>query len=225
MTSEKKKERLIDETVEQFQKPIKDFARVRDANSILCIILISAVIIHMILGIFSFLEIEMIRFNQVLLFCIIWTVALGLYIIAFIVAKIVIYFTIGKGSEYDPPLTQYDRRIVHNMQEQCMLNFTAMWPSVIIIVIRWTYYGQVGANDSFSSLVGFLYGLMALSCFAMHLVSILVITNSILSYYYRYIPTDDRKKTLSMYKENVNFYISREIDPVTGNETANILYR
>ena len=223
--SEKEKERIIDETVDQFQKPIKDFAKVRNANSILCLILICAVIIHMILGVFSFLEIEMIRFNQVLLFCIIWTVALGVYMIAFIVAKIVIYFTIGKGSEYDPPLSQYDRRIVHNIQEQWMINYISMWPSVIIIIIRWTYYGQVGTNDSFSALVGFLYGIMALSCFAMHIVAILVITNSILSYYYRYISTDYRKKTLSMYKEDVNFFISKDVDQTTNKETVNILYR
>lgn len=225
MSDDEDKERIIDETVEIFQKPIKDFAKVRNANSILCIILIYAVIVHMILGVFSFLEIEMLRFNQVLLFCIIWTAALSVYLIMFIAAKITIYYTIGPGSDYDQPLSQYDRKIVHNIQEQHMLNYIAVWPSIIIIIIRWTYYGQVGTNDSFSSLVGFLYGLMALSSFAMHLVSILIITYSILSYYYRYIPLEERKKTAQPYKEDNNFYLERNTDEVTGKEIVNILYR
>lgn len=222
MYTEEQKEKLLDKAVEEFQRPNKDFAKVRDANAILVIILMYAAAIHVILGAFSYIEITIFRFNEVLTFCIIWTIALMVYMVPFAIAKIVIYYSIGEGSNYNPPLKQYDRKIIRNKQDQFTINWILWWPSIIIIIVRWTYYGRIGNDDSFSSIFGLFYGIMALTCLAMHFISILHIVRTLLSYYYRYIYVEQRKQTQYPYKEQAPFGIVRDGG---AEEKYNILYK
>jgi hypothetical protein len=220
MYDDDEKEEILDNAVEQFEKPNRDFAKVRDANATLAIILIIAALVHVVLGAFAYSEITITRYNQVLTFAIVWTAALSVcYLIPFYIARIYFALTIEKQF----PL--YDRKIIRNMQDQATINYVLPFASIIIIIVRWSFYGKVGTDDSFSTIQGFFYGMSARTVYAAHLISVLIIVRTVLSYYYRNIHITERKQTQSKIKESAYFGMTREEIENENRQSYELLYK
>lgn len=166
----------------------KDMARIRNIKAIYCLILFWAFIVLTVIAVFSYVEIQVYRFEECYLFAILYTACLGIYIVLYYSFSIVIYIFM---KPYWKKI--YDRTLVRNIQSQLTLNLSLPVLSAVIIIIRWISYSKLGNFVPFGTPQGYLYGCMSYGCFILALCGLLVIVTNTASFYNVFIPPSKRQ--------------------------------
>lgn len=165
--------------VEHLQK----FARRRNIKALFCLVLAYMFIVMVVVSVFSYVEIQVYRFNEPLLFDVLYTVLLIVFLVLFYGLHAVVYFV----AKEDYPFI-YDKTLIRNIQAQYTINWCLPALSFFIIFIRWTYYAQIGNSDNFHTVPGFFYGNMSFLCFILGVLGILIIVVNSASFYYVFVP-------------------------------------
>lgn len=221
--SSKLRNQKISHITEKFIIPQKDFARMRNAKAVMSISLILNAFFNIIIAIFSYVEIAEIRFHQVLVFAVIYTVILVIYLVIYYTARLyskIIFDQINKKKR-TKKLKLYDDSLIYNIQDQYTLDYFLPWPSIMIIIMRWTFYGKLGTIDDFNTLEGIYYGAISIISFTMALISILLVISCTISYYVQNLSYSKPKNTFEKIRPNEFF----DFNDDDNEENFNIQYK
>jgi len=184
MSSVEREKALEAITVDVF----KDFAKLRNIKAIFCLILFWQFLILVVIAVFSYIEIQVYRFNSSLLFAILYTVCLAIYLILYFGFHTILYFFHKNFYK-----RMYDKTLVRNIQSQAALNYSLPSISIFIIVIRWVSFDKLGDQDAFGTPQGFLYGCMSFGCFLVAVCGLITIVTNAASFYNKFIPPSKRQ--------------------------------
>lgn len=183
--------KLIRKDVLRSQRPIKENAMVRNIRFILSAALFWNFIVNVFLvGLFSYLEIAIVRYNKSTLFAILETTCLSVYLAVFYGVKLYIFFYLDKKQKEKI----YEHKLVENIADQTTLDYCLPIPTIIIFVLIWTYQIKIGDVDNgFNTVVGIFYTMLCIVRFSMAMLSVFVIITCSFSYYRPYIPPSKTK--------------------------------
>src|SRR4029079_11852522 len=105
--------------LQSFLMPVIRFTTARNLRECLMAIIGWVFIYNLFLAVFAFVEIQFKRFNEALLFAIIWSVCVTIYLLAYIVLKLVIRF------HFDLEIRKmiYNDYLVDNIRDQFILDY------------------------------------------------------------------------------------------------------
>jgi len=183
--------KLIRNDVLKSQRPIKETAMVRNIRFVLSAALFWNFIVNLFLvGLFSYLEIAIVRYNKSTLFAILETICLSIYIVVFYGVKLYVFLSLDKRQKEKI----YDHRLIENIKDQATIDYCLPIPTIIILVLIWTYQIKIGGVDNgFNTIVGIFYTMLCIVRFAMAILSVFVIVTCSFSYYRPYIPPSKTK--------------------------------
>lgn len=183
--------KLIRKDVLIAQIPIKEKAMIRNINFWLSICLFWSLIVNIfVVGLFSYLEIAIERYNKTTLFNVLFTVFLGVYLVGFYGLKLFIYLSLTKRQQE----MIYEHRLVENIKDQQTIDYFLPIPTIIIFFTRWTYQVKLGdQSNEFNTFAGICYTFVSLVTFAMAMLSAFIIITCCFSYYRPYIPPSKTK--------------------------------
>lgn len=183
--------KLIRKDVLSSQKPFKEKAMVRNIRFWLSVALFLNFIVNLFLvGLFSYLEVAIERYNKTSLFNILYTVFLAVYLLLFYGLKMYIFLALDKEQKEKI----YERRIVENIQDQATIDYCLPIPTIVIFFVRWTYQIKIGTGDNeFNTFAGIPYTFVNVVTVFMSLISIFIVVTCSFSYYRPYIPPSKTK--------------------------------
>lgn len=193
---------------------LETFAIRRNIKAIFIIILIYEFIVLVVVAVFSYVEIQVYRFNEPLLFAVLYSVTLAIFLILYLGFHVFVYLVQKDNYPYI-----YDRILVRNIQAQLSMCFGLPTVSLFIILVRWLYYAKVGTTVDFHTLDGFLYGNMSFISFIIAVCGIMLIVTNAGSYYNVFvIPASNQVFEKEKYKPNEYFEFHELVDDDTGRE-------
>lgn len=183
--------KLIRKDVLSSQKPFKEKAMVRNIRFWLSVALFLNFTVNLFLvGLFSYLEVAIERYNKTSLFNILYTVFLAVYLLLFYGLKMYIFLALDKEQKEKI----YERRIVENIQDQATIDYCLPIPAIVIFFVRWTYQIKIGTGDNeFNTFAGIPYTFVNVVTVFMSLISIFIVVTCSFSYYRPYIPPSKTK--------------------------------
>lgn len=183
--------KLIRKDVLSSQKPFKEKAMVRNIRFWLSVALFFNFTVNLFLvGLFSYLEVAIERYNKTSLFNILYTVFLAVYLLLFYGLKVYIFLALDKEQKEKI----YEHRIVENIQDQTTIDYCLPIPTIIIFFVRWTYQIKLGTGDNeFNTFDGIPYTFVNVVTVFMSLISIFIVVTCSFSYYRPYIPPSKTK--------------------------------
>jgi len=183
--------KLIRKDVLSSQKPFKEKAMVRNIRFWLSVALFLNFTVNLFLvGLFSYLEVAIERYNKTSLFNILYTVFLAVYLLLFYGLKMYIFLALDKEQKEKI----YERRIVENIQDQATIDYCLPIPTIVIFFVRWTYQIKIGTGDNeFNTFAGIPYTFVNVVTVFMSLISIFIVVTCSFSYYRPYIPPSKTK--------------------------------
>ena len=196
---------------------LKKFARRRNIRAIFCLILFYEFFILVVIAVFSYVEIQVYRFNEALLFAVLWSTILTVFMLLFLGFHLIVYFL----AKEDYPFI-YDHRLVRNIQAQLTMNWGLPMLSLFIIMIRWLYYTKTGSVVDFHTVDGFLYGNMSFLCFIIAVCGILIVVGNAASFNCVFV-TPAEKQVFEKEKFLPNPYFEfQELETDTGQKFYSI---
>ncbi len=172
LEDEKSKTERLEDALETFKMPVVKFATARNLRGCLMVILGFVFLYTAFLAVFAFIEIQFKRFDESLLFAIIWTVCVTLYLVSYGTLKLVIRF------HYDKEIRQmiYNEYLVENIRDQFIIDWVIPFYSLVILLLRWSDYGVSGGANAFTSIDGIAYGIMSAGTFAAAMMIIIFLS-------------------------------------------------
>lgn len=207
--------KLIRKDVLTSQKPFKEDAMVRNIRFWLSVALFLNFTVNLFLvGLFSYLEVAIERYNKTSLFNILDTVFLSVYLIMFYGLKLYIFLALDKNQKEKI----YEHRLVENIKDQTTIDYCLPIPTIVIFFVRWTYQIKIGDVDNeFNTFAGIPYTFVNVVSFAMAMLSIFIVITCSFSYYRPYIPPSKTKYvTTDPWVPDKYFYLSELPKKPTG---------